>query len=121
MLINVEFDIERNIAILRPEGVLTKADFESAARIVDGYIDKGTGPEAIVIVTESFPGWENFGAMLQHFTFIKEHHNAVRKIAFVTNIAIASLFKKVALHFISAEIKAFSFDDLTQAKQWAAS
>lgn len=117
---NVEFDIERNIAILRPEGTLTKSCFESAARIIDGYIDKGIGPEAIVIVTESFPGWENFGAILQHFTFIKEHHNVVRKIAFVTDIAIAKLFKKVASHFISAEIKAFSFDELTTAKQWAA-
>jgi hypothetical protein len=117
---HVEVDIEKNIAILRPEGALTKADFESAARIIDGYIDKGTGPEAIVIVTESFPGWENFGAMLQHFTFIKEHHNAVRKIAFVTNIAIAGLFEKVGSHFISAELKAFSFADLMPAKEWAA-
>jgi hypothetical protein len=118
---NIEFDIERNVAILRPEGILTKADFESAARIVDGYIDQGSGPEAIIIVTESFPGWENFGAMLQHFTFIKEHHNVVRKIAFVTNIAIASVFEKVASHFIAAEIKAFPFTDLIDAKEWAAS
>ena len=118
---NVEFDIERNVAILRPEGTLTKADFEATTRIINGYIDKGIGPEAIVIVTESFPGWEDFGAMLQHFTFIKEHHNAVSKIAFVTNIAIAGLFEKVAAHFISAEIKAFPFENLIQAKQWAAS
>jgi hypothetical protein len=118
---HVEVDIEKNIAILRPEGALTKADFESAARIIDGYIDKGTGPEAIVIVTESFPGWEDFGAMLQHFTFIKEHHSVVRKIAFVTNIAIAGLFEKVASHFVSAEIKAFPFESLLQAKQWATS
>jgi hypothetical protein len=39
----------------------------------------------------------------------------------VTDIAIAKLFKKVASHFISAEIKAFPFDELTAAKQWAAS
>jgi hypothetical protein len=105
---------------LRPEGTLTKSCFESAARIIDGYIDKGIGPEAIVIVTESFPGWENFGAMLEHFTFVREHHNAVRKVAFVTNIIIASLFEKVGSHFISAELKVFSFADLMPAKEWAA-
>ena len=60
---DVEFDLEKNIAILRPEGALTKADFESAARIIDGYVNKGIGPEALVLVTESFPGWEDFGAM----------------------------------------------------------
>ena len=74
-----------------------------------------------MIVTESFPGWEDFGATLQHFTFIKEHHSVVRKIAFVTNIAIAGLFEKVASHFVSAEIKAFPFESLLQAKQWATS
>ncbi|MFT4997228.1 MAG: hypothetical protein ACJA0M_001502 [Chitinophagales bacterium] len=59
--------------------------------------------------------------MLQHFTFIKEHHNAVSKIAFVTNIATAGLFERVASHFISAEIKAFPFESLIQTKQWATS
>ena len=118
---DVEYDIDKNIAILRPEGTLRKADFVSAARIIDGYIAKGIGPEAIIIVTESFPGWENFGAVLGHFTFIKAHHNAVRKIAFVTNITIAALFENVAAHFIAADIKAFAFDELVQAKVWATS
>jgi hypothetical protein len=120
-MMNVAFDVEKNIAILRPEGVLTKADFESAARIIDGYINNGTGPEALVLVTESFPGWEDFGAMLEHFTFIKDHHNVVGKIAFVTNIAIASLFEKVASHFVAAQIKSFAFAELLEAKEWAAS
>jgi hypothetical protein len=118
---DVEFDLEKNIAILRPEGVLTKADFESAAKIIDGYVNKGIGPEALVLVTESFPGWEDFGAMLEHFTFIKDHHNVVGKIAFVTNIAIASLFEKVASHFVAAQIKSFAFAELLEAKEWAAS
>ena len=54
----------------------------------------------------------------QHFKFVKEHHKKVRHVALVTDSVLGDFGEKVADHFVSAEIKHFAFDELTNAQSW---
>src|SRR5690349_12476989 len=41
-------------------------DFREIARVVDPYIDEKGKLSGLLVEAESFPGWEGFGALLEH-------------------------------------------------------
>ncbi len=118
-MLNISLDEARGIAILEPNGALSKDDFKNAAGLIDPYIKKEGELNGIIINVKSFPGWNSFAAMIKHFKFIKNHHQKIDRIAFVTDSPIGSFAEHVANHFINAEIKHFSFDRLEDAQEWA--
>jgi len=81
-------------------------------------IEQSGGLAGVIIQAESFPGWESFAGMLSHFRFIRDHHRLVRKVAFVSDAVVLTIFPPVAAHFISAEIKRFHFEDYDAAISW---
>lgn len=119
-MLSVEIDEAYGIAILGPDGPLSKDDFESAAKAIDPYIEKTGKLNGLIIHTKSFPGWDSFGALSSHLRFVKDHHKKISRIAFSTDSAVGNFAEKVASHFVNAEIKVFSFQELEQAKKWAA-
>jgi len=52
--------------------------------------------------------------------FVKEHHKHISRVAFSTDSFVGSVAEAVAGHFISAEIKSFTYHELVSAKLWAA-
>lgn len=117
-MLSIDFDETAGIAILEPDGPLTKNDFESAARTIDPYIERGSALNGLIVHTESFPGWESFAALVSHLKFVKEHHRKVSRIAFSTDSAIGSYAETIASHFVNADIRSFSYRELEQAKKW---
>ena len=118
-MLNIKLDEARGIAVLEPDGALSKEDFENAAGVIDPYIEKEGELNGIIINVESFPGWDSFAAMIKHFKFIKNHHQKIERVAFVTDSPIGGFAEHVASHFINAEIKHFPFDRLKDAMEWA--
>lgn len=55
-MLSVEIDEVNGLAILEPDGPLTKGDFESAAKVIDPYIENTDQFNGIIIHTESFQG-----------------------------------------------------------------
>jgi hypothetical protein len=53
-----------------PRGPLEKEDFEQLAKEVDPFIASKGKLVGLMIHTESFPGWENFGAFVSHLKFV---------------------------------------------------
>jgi len=106
------------IAILEPDGALSKEDFISAAEIIDPYIEKSGKLNGVIIHVKSFPGWDSFSALITHLKFIGEHHKKVSHVAFVTDSPIGGFSEHVASHFVKAQIKNFSYDELENAKVW---
>jgi len=106
------------IAILEPDSELSEADFISAAKIIDPYIEKSGKLNGIVIHVKSFPGWDSFSALIKHLKFIKEHHKKVSHVALATDSPIGEFAEHVASHFVSAKIKSFPFSELEKAKKW---
>ena len=117
MLIN-EVMLEEKILIITPEGFLEKIDFEMLAKEVDPFIEAMGTLNGLMIISESFPGWENFAALLSHMKFVKEHHHNIKKVAAVTDSGFLSILPRVANHFVQAEVKHFSYKDKDVALDW---
>jgi hypothetical protein len=119
-MLSVEVDKVNGIAILEPDGPLSKHDFESAAKVIDPYIEETNQLNGLIIHTKSFPGWESFAALSSHLRFVKEHHKKISRVAFSTDSVVGNFAEAVASHFVNAEIKLFSYQELEQAKIWVA-
>jgi hypothetical protein len=117
MLIH-ELMLDEKILVITPEGSLEAADFERLAKEVDPYIEAKGTLNGLMIFTESFPGWENFAALLSHIKFVKEHHRNIEKVAAVTDSGFLSILPRVASHFVHADVKHFPYQDKKVALDW---
>lgn len=118
-MLTVKIDKDNGIAILEPDGALSQADFESAAKSIDPYIEKTGQLHGLIIHTKSFPGWDSFAALSSHLRFVKNHHQKISRVAFSTDSVVGHFAEVVASHFVNAEIKLFSYQDFEAAKTWA--
>jgi len=117
-MLTVKLNETEGIAIIEPDGELSERDFESAAAIIDPYIEKSGKLNGVIIHVKSFPGWDSFSALIMHLKFIQEHHKMVSHVAFVTDSPIGGFAEHVASHFVGAEIKSFPFSELENAVKW---
>ncbi|USF86466.1 STAS/SEC14 domain-containing protein [Candidatus Endoriftia persephone] len=117
-MLNVKLDEIESIAIFEPDGELSEADFKYAASIIDPYLEKSGKLNGIIIHVRSFPGWDSFSALITHMRFIKEHHKKISHVAFVTDSPIGVLAEHISSHFVSAEIKSFTFGELEKSVKW---
>jgi len=108
----------RGILIVKPAGALRAEDFAALAAAVDPFIEQRGGLKGLMIDAPSFPGWENFAALLSHLRFVRDHHRRIRRIAVVSDSAFLAVAPKIANHFVSAEIRAFDTADRTAALAW---
>jgi len=67
-MIAFEINRENSILIVEPAGPLEASDFEELGRAVDPYIEEVGHLNGLMIYTESFPGWQDFGALIKHLT-----------------------------------------------------
>ena len=117
-MLNIRLDRKDAIIILEPHGALCKDDFDIAVKVIDPFIEKHGKLDGLIIYTESFPGWEDFAALIRHITFVKNHHQKIKRLALVTNSSLGGFAETIASHFVKAEIKNFTFDQLDEAKSW---
>src|SRR5262245_6015154 len=119
-MIDYDLDTAHSIVVVRPKSRLDKDDFVKLAEAVDPQIETTGDLAGVIFEAPSFPGWENFGAMVSHFRFVRDHHKHVKKIAVVTDSALGNVAERLASHFVSAEIKHFPAGQTEAARQWIA-
>ena len=107
-----------SIAILEPKEALTEEDFLQVRKTIDSFIEKGGALNGIIIYLKTFPWWDSFKAFVKHLKFIKDHHKKVSHVAFVTDSIVGEFAEHIGSHFVSAEVKNFSFDELEDANRW---
>ena len=117
-MIKHEFRKNDGILIIEPQTSLQASDFDTLSDIVDPYIQENGTLNGLVIHTESFPGWHDFGAMLAHIKFVKDHHAHISKVAAVADEGIIAILPAIADHFVKADVKHFGSDDLENAIEW---
>lgn len=120
-MIESSLDTEQSILYIRPKSALEQADFVKLTEKVDPYIEASGGLRGLIIEAPAFPGWESFGALVEHVCFVRNHHRHIEKIALVTDSAIGNVAEHLASHFVSAQIKHFSAAEMADAKQWITS
>ena len=119
-MLDYELQPERKILIVEPKAALEAADFERLVQAVDPFIARTGGLNGLMIYSDSFPGWDDFQALVSHIRFISDHHQAIRRVAFVTDSAVLTLLPRLASHFVSAEVRHFRHTDREAALDWLA-
>ena len=117
-MLNHELRHDDGILVLNPEGPLEAADFTTLASQVDAYLESHAKLHGVLIHAKSFPGWKDFGAMLAHMKFLKEHIQKIEKVAVVADGAVANIMPNIANHFVHAQVQHFDFEHEDQAWVW---
>jgi SpoIIAA-like len=106
------------VLIVTPKDKLEADDFIKLADKVDPYIDANGPLHGLMIYVESFPGWQDFAALLSHLKFVKDHHYRIEKVAAVSDSGFLTILPSIADHFVNAEVRHFDYDKKDEAMEW---
>jgi hypothetical protein len=84
-MIEYNLDTEHSILLVQPKSALEKDDFVKIAKAVDPHIEATGGLAGLIIETPSFPGWRSFGAMVNQFRFVRDHHKRITTASLMTS------------------------------------
>ena len=110
---------DRGVLVLEVTQALRSADFDAITLTADSWIEAHGGLNGLVVHARAFPGWENLGALGRHVRFVRDHHKRIARIALAADSKLASVAPRIAEHFVKAEIRVFSYDELDAAIAWA--
>lgn len=117
-MIAFELSKETGVLIIQPKGALSADDFRNVSRTVDPYIQEKGNLTGLLIEAPSFPGWDSFGALIEHMKFVKDHHRKIDRVAAVTDSKVLAIAPKIAEHFAHPEFKVFGSGEKAQALAW---
>jgi hypothetical protein len=117
-MIDYHLDTATSILTLRPESALQGNDFIEVAQALDPQIAQHGDLAGLIIAAPHFPGWDSFGALVNHLRFVRDHHQHVKKIAMVTDSPLGNVAEHITSHFISAEVKHFPAGEGEAARAW---
>ena len=106
------------ILVLNPDAPLTQQDFRGLDAEVNAYLTTHARLHGVLIESQGFPGWENFGGFTAHMHFVREHHKQIERLALVTDSRVAGMAEMLGKHFTSAEVRHFAFSDDAKALEW---
>jgi SpoIIAA-like len=118
VVIKSELLRDAGILILEPLSTLSVDDFHEVARMVDPYIIEHGKLTGLLIAAPSFPGWESFGALIEHLRFVYDHHRKIERVAAVTDSPLLQIAPTIAAHFAHPEIRVFAGDERDKALGW---
>ncbi len=117
-MIDYDLDAAHSILLVRPQSRLEKDDFVTLTKAVDPQIQATGDLAGLIIDVGSFPGWADFGSMISHFRFFRDHQKHVKKLAVVTDSALGDVAEHLTSHFVSAEVKHFPAGQTEAARRW---
>lgn len=103
---------------MQPKSAIGSDDFTDLTKAVDAHIAATGDLVGVLIDARAFPGWRSFGAMVNHFRFIHDHRQRVKKVALVTDSPMGDVAQHLASHFVSADVRHFPQRQLEQARRW---
>ena len=116
----IKFELLRDagVLIVAPKEALAAEDFRTISSAIDPYIASNGKLTGLLLEAPSFPGWDSLGAVIEHMTFVRDHHRKIERVAVVTDSAILTFAPKIAEHFAHPEIKAFRSQERANALAW---
>ena len=114
------YELLRNegILILTPHGPLEREDFERVSEAIDEYIVENGALCGLMIYVESFPGWDDFDALMSHVRFIRDNSADFDRVAAVSDSKVLAIMPKIMERFVSAEVRHFDHDERDSAMVW---
>jgi hypothetical protein len=117
-MLNFELLDKQGILIIMPDGPLERDDFERLGEAIDQYIVKDGAMNGVMIYVESFPGWDDFEALISHVRFVRDNSADIDKVAAVTDSKFLTIMPKIVDRFITAEVRHFDYDARDEAMAW---
>ena len=117
-MIKFELLKDAGLLIVEPREALTAEDFQVISQTLDPYITENGKLTGLLIDAPSFPGWESFGALVEHMKFVRDHHRKIDRVAAVTDSKILTIAPKIAEHFAHPEFKVFRSGERASALAW---
>ena len=117
-MLRFELMKDAGILVVEPRDALTAADFLAVARTIDPYIEEHGKLSGLLVDAPSFPGWDSFGALIQHLKFVRDHHRKIDRVAAVTDNAFLKIAPRIAEHLAHPEIRVFAGVERAQALVW---
>ena len=116
----IRFELLRDAGVLvvQPESALSAEDFREISRLIDPYIREKGKLTGLLIEAASFPGWDSFGALIEHLKFVYDHHRNIDRVAAVTDAIFLKIAPKIAQHFAHPEIRVFASGERVKALEW---
>ena len=115
-MLTVQFD--GDVLRVRPDGPITREDVTTLTRTVDEYLADHPKIAGVMVETRTFPGFASVGAFADYARFIADHHARVRRLALVTDSALAPVAEFMANHVVGLEMRHFPFAEGTAALAW---
>ena len=116
----IRFELLRDagVLVLEPKSTLSAEDFHEVSRTIDPYIREKGKLTGLLIEAASFPGWDSFGALIEHLKFVHDHHRNIDRVAIVTGDAFLKIAPTIAQHFAHPEIRVFASGERVKALEW---
>jgi len=115
---NFDLDYRKRVLHVAPESALDAEDFSALESAIAPVLARDGALNGLVLEIGRFPGWDSLPALRRHLRFVRDHHEHVRRVAIVTDDALAALLEKLAAHFVSAEVRRFDAAGLDAAREW---
>jgi hypothetical protein len=117
-MIRFELLKDAGVLLVEPESALSAGDFREISRAIDPYIRERGKLTGLLIEATSFPGWDSFGALIQHIKFVHDHHRKIDRVAAVTDNTFLKIAPRIAEHFAHPEIRVFASKEKARALAW---
>jgi hypothetical protein len=115
-MLNARFD--GDVLGLQPDGPITREDVAALTLTADEYLAGHAKISGVMVQTQRFPGFASVGAFADYARFIADHHVRVRRVALVTDSALAPVAEFMANHVVGVEMRHYPFAEGAAALAW---
>jgi hypothetical protein len=106
------------IIVVEANAAASAQAWDALAFSADAWIEAHGALQGLIFHAREFPGWTDFGSLLRHVRFIRDHHQKIGRVALVSDSELSNVAPRVAEHFLSAEIEGFPYDEMEDAIAW---
>jgi SpoIIAA-like len=115
-MLNVQFN--GDVLVVRPDGPITREDVATLTDAADEYLASHSKIVGVMVETRTFPGFASVGAFADYAGFITAHHARVRRVALVTDSALAPVAEFMANHVVGLQMRHYPFAEGAAAQAW---
>ena len=115
-MLKLQFD--GDVLVVQPEGPITREDVATLTRTADEHLAGHPKIAGVMVETRTFPGFASVGAFADYARFIANHHAHVRRLALVTDSALAPVAEFMANNVVGMEMRHFPFAEGAAALAW---
>ena len=115
-MLKLQFD--GDVLVVQPEGRITREEVAALTQAADEYLTGHPKIAGVMVETRTFPGFASVGAFADYARFIANHHAHVRRLALVTDSALAPVAEFMANHVVGLEMRHYPLADGAKAVAW---